>query len=139
MKISKSKEEDLEKIIEILEEFGGDRKDLDYRDFVVAKEGEKLIGCVRIKKLADCLELASLVVLPEYRKQGIGSGMLKELLTEVLDPVYILCFKRNLPFYTENGFELISVEEMPKSLRDEYERIIKKPFAKEAEVIVMRK
>jgi N-acetylglutamate synthase-like GNAT family acetyltransferase len=55
-------------------------------NFFVAREDHKIVGCCALdvygKKLA---EVRSLVVLPEYRKRGIGGKLIKRCLSEARD------------------------------------------------------
>lgn len=117
----------------------GDRRDISVNQFMLAKDGDRLIGCIRIKELAkDCLELASLVVMPEYRKQGIGSQLVKTILSkEKRRPIYLLCSTQQQGFYERNGFELMGVDILPEFFKNEYQRIIKLPFAQNIKVIAM--
>ncbi|MCX6344976.1 MAG: GNAT family N-acetyltransferase [Armatimonadetes bacterium] len=130
---------DINEITELLTKFEGDRKDISANQFILAKNGDRLIGCIRIKELdKDCLELASLVVMPEYRKQGIGSQLVKTILSkEGRRPIYLLCSAQQQGFYEQNGFELIDTGVLPTILKNEYLRIIKLPYAQNIKVIAM--
>ena len=130
---------DINEITELLTKFEGDRKDISANQFMLAKENNKLIGCIRIKELnKGCLELASLVIMPEYRKQGIGSQLAKTILSkEKRRPIYLLCSVDQQGFYERNGFKLMSAEILPEVLKNEYRRIIKLPFVQNVKVIAM--
>lgn len=120
-----AKRKDLSGIISFLESVRGDTSEISFNQFIVAKDDDKLIGCVRIKEMADdCLELASLVVLEEYRGKGIGSKLIKEILKkEKRRPIYLLCFMERKNFYSNLGFTLIEKESLPDVLKKEYERV----------------
>ena len=47
---------------------------------LVAKEGEKVVGFIRLTILADTAELLSLYVHPEYTGNGIGTSLWQEAL-----------------------------------------------------------
>ncbi len=111
-------------LTEILHLVHGDTKNLSSEQFVIAKEQDKIIGCVRIKELADCLELASVAVLPEYRKKGIGLALVQNILkTDKRRPVYLLCFAETCNFYQKAGFKIITFDQLPDSLSQEYDRV----------------
>jgi len=116
---------DLLVIETLLKRVWGDTSNLSHEQFIVAKDDDKLIGCVRIKKLdKNCLELASLAVLEEYRGKRIGSRLVEELLkNEKGRPVYILCFKEREHFYTTLGFSMMASNVLPNILKKEYDRV----------------
>ena len=48
----------------------GDDGELNPSQFIVASDNNEIIGCIRtVQAESDCKELASLVVLPKYRKK----------------------------------------------------------------------
>ena len=74
--------------------------------FWVAVEGNRVVGCARIIEMEDGnIELASVAVVEEYRKKGIGSKIIQMLLSqEKRRPVYLMCRRANQRFYEEQGF-----------------------------------
>ena len=111
-------------LMEILRAVRGDTKDMSGEQFVIAKDAEKIIGCTRIKQLSDCLELASVAVLSEYRKHGIGLALVKYILeTDNQRPIYLLCFAETCNFYQKAGFSIIDLNLLPNSLKQEYDRV----------------
>lgn len=116
--------DDTKTLMEILRSVRGDTKDISGEQFVIAKDAEKIIGCTRIKQLSDCLELASVAVLPEHRKQGVGLELVKHILgTDSRRPVYLLCFAETCNFYKKAGFDIIDLNLLPNSLKQEYARV----------------
>jgi len=121
---SRATSDDTQILMEILRAVRGDTKDMSGEQFVIAKNAEKIIGCTRIKQLIDCLELASVAVLPEYRKQGIGLALVKYILeTDNRRPIYLLCFAETCNFYLKAGFNIIDLNLLPNSLKQEYDRV----------------
>jgi N-acetylglutamate synthase-like GNAT family acetyltransferase len=60
--------EDEDMIRGIVETLAGDNTNFDIERFIIAKDGDKIVGCVRTKVVSDdCLELASVGVLPVYQ------------------------------------------------------------------------
>ena len=89
---------DLDSIMTLLKSERGDLTELKLNQFIIAKDNENVIGCVRTKDLtSDCIELASLAVSPEYRGQGIGIRLVNEILEkDYRRPIYLLCMKDNI-------------------------------------------
>jgi N-acetylglutamate synthase-like GNAT family acetyltransferase len=89
---------------------------LDWRRFVVAvNEQEEIIGCGQIKPHGkDVLELASIAVRPECRRQGIARAIIERLLADGPRPLYLMCRTRLQPLYEKFGFRAIRFEEMPR-------------------------
>lgn len=115
---------DIPILTSLLQSVRGDTKDLDYQKFVVAKDDNNIIGCVRIKELSDCSELASVAVLPEYRGQGIGLELVRRMLKqETARPIYLLCFAETCDFYIKAGFIEVPINTLPNSLQQECDRV----------------
>ena len=116
----KATENDLPQILAILQTVKGDTSDIHVSDFLIAKDGEKVVGCVRIKVLPEgVFKLASLGVLDAYREQGIGRNLLKKLLeSDSRRPIYVICIPERKAFYEHNGFVRIEVADLPQILRE---------------------
>lgn len=131
--------EDGPAIFTLLDELEGDRSQFDITRFYVAKVDNNLIGCIRTKMFnAGCLELASLAVNKDYQRQGIGSRLVKELLSkETMRPIFLLTELEKENFYNKFNFNIIQPSELQDEFKKEYERIINLPFAKGLKVIAM--
>jgi amino-acid N-acetyltransferase len=137
--ISNAKSSGLSAIESLLKSVWGDTNDISFEQFVVAKDDDKLIGCVRIKYLdKDCLELTSLAVLEEYRGKKVGSKLMEEILKkENKRPVYLLCFVDKKIFYTNFGFSVIESNSLPNILKNEYNRVFNIFKQQNKEIIAM--
>jgi N-acetylglutamate synthase-like GNAT family acetyltransferase len=134
-----AEENDMSSIVNLLTKERGDQTNFDLHTFQVAVIDNKMAGCIRIKELKDCLELASLVVKSDYRNLGIGSTLVRQVLTnKKRRPIYLLCFKDKEHFYNTNGFYLISIESLPETLKNEYKRVKEKLAHTNLEIIAMR-
>ena len=89
---------------------------LDWKRFVVAaNDQDEIIGCGQLKPHGkEILELASIAVFPEHRRQGIASAIIRHLLKDSPRPLYLTCVSSNGPFYEKFGFVSIPYEEMPR-------------------------
>jgi N-acetylglutamate synthase-like GNAT family acetyltransferase len=126
-------------IKDLLNLLGGDRSRFDIDKFVIAKDNEKIVGCIRVKNISNnCLELSSLVVLPEYRNNGIGSCLAREILKhEKHRPLFLLTSSDKELLYNRFGAEIVDPEELPPAFKKEYLRVANLPFAKDIKVIAM--
>lgn len=66
--------------------------------FRVIETSGKPIGFLQVLKAKECVEVAELHLLPDYREQGIGSSILRRLLVDCRERGLTLrlgCFKKN--------------------------------------------
>jgi amino-acid N-acetyltransferase len=92
---------------------------LDWQRFRVAvsKDGE-LVGCVQLKTHRDgSRELASLVVLPGWRRRGVARALVEETLSGMHGELYLICRAALGSFYRQFGFQAIQFEQMPPYFR----------------------
>jgi N-acetylglutamate synthase-like GNAT family acetyltransferase len=80
---------------------------LDWQRFTIAVDSEdRLVGCGQIKPHKDgSRELASIAVLPEWRKQGVARAIILHLLETQPTPLYLTCRGRLGTFYEKFGFQ----------------------------------
>ena len=92
---------------------------LDWRRFLIAESPEgKVAGIGQIKLHGtDLLELASIVVEPEYRGLGVARLIINHLLETHPKPVYLMCRSQLESFYKKFGFRVLAVDEMPDYFR----------------------
>jgi amino-acid N-acetyltransferase len=89
------------------------------RDFVGAWDGDQLIGCGALALIWEELgEIRSLAVLPEWRGQGVGAGMIGYLLAEArslgLTRVFALTYQQT--FFGKLGFIEVARETLPHKI-----------------------
>ena len=132
----RTKTEDMPSILDILNNVSGNVKDISFEQFLVVEDKNKIVGCIRIKKIIDCFELASLAVLPEYRDRGIGSNLVRKILEEFDNrPVYLFCNVKNQGFYKKFGFELVKTENIPEALKEDYYDLLNLKFASNTKLL----
>ena len=97
---------------------------LNWRRFWLAMgEDGRVIGCGQVKPHRDgSRELASIVVLPAWRKRGAASTIIRQLLTENPPPLYLTCRAELTGFYARFGFAVV---ENPAELPPYFWRIAK--------------
>lgn len=86
------------------------------RSYILAKNGSEIIGFGALHFHADNLaEIRSLVVKEDFRGQGVGKGIIQNLLKEGkemgLNEVFTLTYQRS--FFETLGFHEISKEKLP--------------------------
>jgi ribosomal protein S18 acetylase RimI-like enzyme len=77
-------------------------------ELIVARDARSSMLCGYVTALSDgvaCGYISALEVLPEYRRRGIGTALLRQML-EKLDvyAVYLSCAPAMAPFYAALGF-----------------------------------
>ena len=86
-----------------------DPTSLKWQHFLLAEDGaQKIIGIGQVKPYPGCEELGSLVVLPDYREQGIGGALIEALEARAGRPLYLLCLSTMGPYYQRFGYQRIS-------------------------------
>ena len=89
------------------------------RDFLVAEENGKTVGCCGLHIAWENLaEIRSLVVLPAQQKKGVGAKLLQAALKEAkrlaLPKVFALTSQPE--FFQKYGFERISRKSLPHKI-----------------------
>lgn len=85
--------------------------------FLVAEAAGEVIGIGQIKRHRDGTpELASLVVAPERRGEGIGHALVRALVARHQGPLYLFCLAALESFYTDLGFQRVTRRQLPHTL-----------------------
>jgi amino-acid N-acetyltransferase len=100
---------------------GLDPTSLKWQHFLVAEEDggdgtSHVVGIGQVKQYPGCLELGSLVVLPEYRGQGIAGDLIRALEARAGRPLYLLCRDKMQPDYERFGYQWIPIWKAPTPL-----------------------
>ena len=79
----------------------------------LARDGEKIVGLVRlIGDRFSSVFVQDLIVLPTYQRQGIGSTLMKQALSDYNDAYQVQLAtdesEKTLGFYRSLGFETLS-------------------------------
>jgi N-acetylglutamate synthase-like GNAT family acetyltransferase len=106
MKTRKARAEDRRRIYDLAESLGLDYPGMEDDDAWIAEEGGQIAGIVALKKHADCDELVSLGVDPEYRDRGLGRRLVRALLEEAPGDVFLATVIPD--FFERCGFKGVS-------------------------------
>lgn len=94
-----------------------DPTQLRWQQFWLIECDGNLVACGQLRNFDEGQELGSLVVLPAWRKRGLGTYLTKYLITKATQPLYLECLGDKLAnFYSRLGFVPISWQDLPKSL-----------------------
>lgn len=100
------------------------QKNLD--DFVTVEREGVIVGCAGLKHYSECQsgEIYALVVNKNYHNTGISVELMTLLYTKAshlgIANVFALS-KHGGHFFIRNGFEVVEIENLPKSRQDSYD------------------
>jgi amino-acid N-acetyltransferase len=89
------------------------------REWVVAKEGGRIVGCASLVVLwADMAEVRSLVVVPEAQGQGVGRRLMATLLAQAaqMELPQVIALTRKPGFFVKLGFRTVPRESLPRKM-----------------------
>jgi amino-acid N-acetyltransferase len=96
-------------------------RNLDWSRFLVAEAGDCIVGAQQVRvHRGGTREVASRVVLPQFRGRGVGTDLLRVSLTKQHGPLYVQCSERWIPYYERFGFRRVKPSEVPPDLRREH-------------------
>ena len=95
--------------------------DLDWRRFVVAAEGPRVIGAVQLREHFDgSRELGSLVVRKDARQRGIAARLIDAMLATARTRVFMITGAAFAAHYARWGFRRIAALDASLSVRINY-------------------
>jgi amino-acid N-acetyltransferase len=108
--------EDQKRIRQLVHQAGINRLNLDWRRFWIACDpNNSVVGVGQIKPHRDgSMEIASLVVTPDWRGRGIARKIIARLIQDSSTPLWLLCRSDLVDFYGKFGFRTVTdLQEMP--------------------------
>src|SRR3954466_9426328 len=84
--------------------------------WVVAHAGQ-VVACGQLRRFRGAQELGSLVVLPEWQRHGLGAVLVRRLVQEATQPLYLECRAPPAPYYARFGLRPVSWRAVPGPLR----------------------
>ena len=96
-------------------------RNLDWSRFLVAEVGERIVGSQQVRvHSGGTREIASRVVLPQFRGRGIGTELMRAALVREPGPLYVQCSAKWAPYYERFGFRRVKPSELTPDLRREH-------------------
>lgn len=96
-------------------------RDIQWSRFLVAEEGNLIAGIQQVRTHKDgTREVATRVVRPELRRQGVGAELLRALLAREHGPLYLQCGVQWTPYYERFGFRRVKASKLPADFRREH-------------------
>ncbi|WP_239617442.1 N-acetyltransferase [Cohnella mopanensis] len=87
--------------------------------FIVAQDGDRLIGCGSLCRLgSDLVEIRSLGIVDGYKGQGVGSRLVDALIEEarVQGIPKVMALTYEAAFFQKNGFKIVDKEIFPEKV-----------------------
>ena len=90
-----------------------------WRTFLVARDGQRIVGCCGAEAYPVAALIRSLAVAPQYRSHGIGRKLVRQLIDRLashgLREFYLLTTTAE-PYFRKRGFKKIDRDEVPPQL-----------------------
>lgn len=88
--------------------------------WVVESQG-RIIACGQLRSFTGVQELGSLVVEKAWRGHGIGTYLVRHLVEQATQPLYLECLGSRLArFYTQLGFVPVEIDKLPTALKRKF-------------------
>lgn len=121
LQVSAAKADDLEAIKELLvaNKLPVAGVDDHWKTFVVAREGERMVGCGGSEAYASAALIRSVAVTAEYRGRGVGRQLVRQLLDRLssrgIREFYLLTTGAQ-QYFEKRGFKKCERDEVPPKL-----------------------
>lgn len=95
-----------------------DPTQLRWQQFWVIECDGRLVACGQLRSFPGAQELGSVVVTSAWRGRGLGTYLVKHLVEEARQPLYLECLGSRLAkFYARFDFVSVSWQELPRPLK----------------------
>lgn len=101
--ITPAQEKDSEQIFHLAKSFDLDCEEFSWKQFLVARNNGSIIGIGRLREYEECIEVATVGVIPEERNKGIGTAIVNELVKIGPPEIYVSCVIPD--FFSRFGFQ----------------------------------
>ncbi len=97
-----------------IQQFALDDRNLKQEEFIAAFRENELVGFGRLREHSDCVELCSLGVITQHRRQGIGKAIVKELTRKSKSSIHLVCI---IPEFF-SPFKFQQVKNYPSAIQE---------------------
>ena len=116
-------------------DFELDDRNLQQHEFIAAFREEEVLGFGRLRHHSDCIELCSLGVITQHRKQGIGKSIVELLINQSSQSIHLVCI---IPeYFIPFGFKII--EKFPAAMQDKLDYCTQELIVPETYVVMCLK
>jgi N-acetylglutamate synthase-like GNAT family acetyltransferase len=91
-----------------------------WQNFLVATEGERIVGIGQVKPYRSGRELGSLVVVADRRQTGVAGAIINALIARESGPLLLFCLAFREPFYSKFGFRRVGLSDISGSFKFKY-------------------
>ncbi|MBW4508964.1 MAG: GNAT family N-acetyltransferase [Scytonematopsis contorta HA4267-MV1] len=92
-----------------------------WQQFWVIECNNEITACGQLRNFDATQELGSLIVKTAWRGRGFATYLTQNLINFATRPLYLECLGQRLAdFYSRFGFEVISFNDLPKSLKPKF-------------------
>ncbi len=89
--------------------------------FLIAEDNGKIVGIRQVKRHKNgTREVASGLVIPEYRHQGISTQLMNKILETEKGQLYLICDEKWYAYYAKFGFSRVATKALPGDLLSEF-------------------
>ncbi len=125
-------DKEFQQICGYIHEFELDNRVLLRSEFTAAFLNNELVGFARLREHYNCIELCSLGVVIPNRRQGIGRGIVKELINKMSESIYLVCI---IPeFFSPFGFNVVN--KYPAPIQDKLDYCLNELIVPETYVVM---
>ena len=90
---------------------------------VVEDGAPKIVSIGMMHPEGDIQEIDSVTTRPEYRKRGYAAAIVRALIEQARQPLYLLAETKLIAFYERLGFHVLTVDEEPKVMREQADMV----------------
>lgn len=115
-----------------IHQFELDNRNLKQEEFIAAFRENELVGFGRLREHSDCVELCSLGVVTQHRRQGIGKAIVSELIKKSKSSIHLVCIIPD--FFTPFKFQI--VKNYPSAIQDKLDYCTQELIVPESYVVM---
>jgi N-acetylglutamate synthase-like GNAT family acetyltransferase len=93
-----------------------------WENFLVAEDAGagRIVGIGQVKPYRSGRELGSLVVVSDWRQNGVGGAIIRALIERERGPLLLFCLAFREPYYARFGFRRCGLRDLPGEFKLKY-------------------